>query len=150
MREHLQAGPQTAGGLRLFERRDQVGQGPVIHAPAALGRRDRQTDRQVRLVNARRPQEDDILRALDEAELGQTYLFSGVSALLIRISPLIVDDLVRLSGRRILRAPRHGTVMPDSRAQYKPIALDLRPLQILFETLVCARYGRQARGVKLQ
>jgi hypothetical protein len=32
---------------------------------------------------------------------------------------LIVDDLVRLSGRRIFRAPRHGTFMPDSRAQYK-------------------------------
>ena len=32
---------------------------------------------------------------------------------------LIVDDLVRLSGRRILRASRHATVMPDSRAQYK-------------------------------
>jgi hypothetical protein len=26
---------------------------------------------------------------------------------------------VRLSGRRIFRAPRHGTVMPDSRVQYK-------------------------------
>jgi hypothetical protein len=32
---------------------------------------------------------------------------------------LIVDDLVGLSGRRILRAPRHRTLMPDLRVQYK-------------------------------
>jgi hypothetical protein len=32
---------------------------------------------------------------------------------------LIVDDLVRLSGWRILRAPRHAPVMPNPRKKYK-------------------------------
>ena len=31
----------------------------------------------------------------------------------------LVDDLLRVTRRRILRAPRHATVMPDSRAEYK-------------------------------
>ena len=71
MREHLQARLQTAGGLRLFERRDQVGERAVVDAPAALRRGDGETDRQVRLADARRPEEDHILAALDEAELVQ-------------------------------------------------------------------------------
>lgn len=32
---------------------------------------------------------------------------------------LIVDDLARVVGRRILRAPRHAMLMPDSRVEYK-------------------------------
>ena len=72
MREDLQARLQAAGGLRFFERRDQVGERAVVDAPAALRRRDGETDRQVRLADARRPEEDHILAALDEAELVQT------------------------------------------------------------------------------
>jgi hypothetical protein len=32
---------------------------------------------------------------------------------------LVINDLVLIFGRRIRRASRHATVMPDSRAQYK-------------------------------
>jgi len=32
---------------------------------------------------------------------------------------LIIDDLPRVRRRRVFRAPRHGTLMPDSRIQYK-------------------------------
>ena len=32
---------------------------------------------------------------------------------------LVLDDLLRITRRRIFRAPRHGIVMPDSRGQYK-------------------------------
>lgn len=37
----------------------------------------------------------------------------------VDLTRLIVDDLLRVGWRRILRAPRHDTVMPDSRRQYK-------------------------------
>ena len=35
------------------------------------------------------------------------------------LSRLVINDLVLIFGRRIRRASRHATVMPDSRAQYK-------------------------------
>jgi len=38
---------------------------------------------------------------------------------LFHLPRLIVDDLPEVGRRRILRAPRHAPVMPDSRAQYK-------------------------------
>src|SRR5262245_55029716 len=72
MREHLQARVQAARSLRLFERRDQISERAVVDAPAALGGGDGETDRQVGLPDPRRAEEDDILAALDEAELVQT------------------------------------------------------------------------------
>ena len=73
MREHLQARLQSTRGLRFFERRDQVRERTVVDAATALRGGDREADRQVRLADARRPEEDDILAALDEAELVQTF-----------------------------------------------------------------------------
>src|SRR5689334_24186140 len=72
MREHFEAGVQPAGGLRLLERRDQVGQRAVVDASAALCGGDGETDRQMRCADARWPEEDHILAALDEAEFVQT------------------------------------------------------------------------------
>ena len=46
---------------------------PVIDAPAALRRGDGETDRQVRLADARWSEADHILPTLDEAELVQTF-----------------------------------------------------------------------------
>lgn len=73
MRQDLEPRLQASGGLRLFERRDEVGQGAVVDASSTLRGRDRQTDGQVRLANARRLEQDDILSALHEAELVQTF-----------------------------------------------------------------------------
>jgi hypothetical protein len=76
VREHLQVRLQAARGLRLFEGRNEIGKCAVIDAPPALGRRDRQTDRQMRFADAGRPEEDDILMTLDEAELVQLSIRS--------------------------------------------------------------------------
>ena len=73
MRENFETGLQATGGLGLFERGDQVGERAVVDTPAALRRGDGETDRQVRLADARRPEEDHILPTLDEAELMQTF-----------------------------------------------------------------------------
>ena len=35
------------------------------------------------------------------------------------LARVVIDDLARIGGRRSLRGPRHATVMPDSRIQYK-------------------------------
>lgn len=59
---------QVAGLLGVFERRDQVGERPVVEASATLRRGDGETDREMGLPNARWPEEDDILLPLDEAE----------------------------------------------------------------------------------
>src|SRR5690348_6827504 len=73
MREDLQAGLEPPGRLRLFERGDQVGERAVVDAAATLRRGDRQTDREVRLADAGRPEEDDILAPLDEAKLVEAF-----------------------------------------------------------------------------
>src|SRR5690606_12015885 len=73
MREHLEARVETTRGLRLFERRDQVGKRAVVDAPATLRRGDGKADGQVRLADARRSKEDHILAPLDEAELVQAF-----------------------------------------------------------------------------
>ena len=52
--EDLEAASQLAGGLGFFERGDEVGQSAVVDPAPALGRRDRQTDREVRLADAGR------------------------------------------------------------------------------------------------
>jgi len=69
MREDLQPRLQPSSGLRLFERGDQVSQRAVVDAPASLRCGDRKTDRQMRLTDSGRAEEDDILAALHEAEL---------------------------------------------------------------------------------
>ena len=69
MCQHLEARLQSTGGLRFFERRDQIGERAVVHATAALGGGDRQADREMRFADARRTEEDDVFAALDEAEL---------------------------------------------------------------------------------
>jgi hypothetical protein len=53
MGEHFQPRLQATGGLRLFKGRDEIGERAVVDVPPALGRRDGQTDRQVRLADAR-------------------------------------------------------------------------------------------------
>ncbi len=66
--ERAQAVRQSAAGLRVFERVQQIGERREVDAPAALRRGDRETEREVRFADAGRPEEDDILLPLDEAE----------------------------------------------------------------------------------
>src|SRR6266568_8993928 len=66
--ERLQSLTESAGGLGFFERGDEVGEGAVVDPAPALGTRDREADRQVRLADARRPEEDHVFLALNEAE----------------------------------------------------------------------------------
>ena len=55
IREDFETRLQAPGGLRLFQRGDQVGEPAVIGASAALRRGHAETDRQVRRVDARWP-----------------------------------------------------------------------------------------------
>lgn len=71
MREDLEATLKPPSGLGLFQRRDQVGERAVVDPPAALGRRDSETDRQMRLADPWRAEEDHVFAALDEAEFVQ-------------------------------------------------------------------------------
>ncbi len=54
--------------LRVLGRRDEVGERGVVDAAAALGRGDGEAHGQVRLPDARRPEEHHILAPLDEAQ----------------------------------------------------------------------------------
>src|SRR5689334_21131865 len=54
--------------LRLLERGDEIGEGAVVDAASTLSGRNGETDRQVRLADARWAEEDHVLFALDEAE----------------------------------------------------------------------------------
>jgi hypothetical protein len=72
MREHFQACLQAAGGLGLFQGRNQIGERAVVHAPAALRGRDGETNGQVCFADTGRPEKDHILSALDKAEFMQT------------------------------------------------------------------------------
>jgi hypothetical protein len=62
--ECLHAVQEPAGKLRFFERRDEIAQRAVVDAPTALRRSDGQADCQVRLADAGRSQEDDVLLSL--------------------------------------------------------------------------------------
>src|SRR6185436_20141459 len=73
MGQDLQPRVQATGGLGLFERGDQVGERAVVDAATALRGGNRQADREVCLADAWWPEEDDILAALDEAELVQAF-----------------------------------------------------------------------------
>src|SRR5579862_9617878 len=72
MGEHRESSPQLPSCLSLLERGDQVDECAVIHSSAALGCRNGEADRQMRLANPRWTQEHDVLLAIDEAELVQT------------------------------------------------------------------------------
>ena len=67
----LEALVQASGCLSLLEGVDQIGQGAVVDFSAALGGGDGQADGQVGLADAGRAEEDDVLLALNEAELVQ-------------------------------------------------------------------------------
>ena len=54
--------------LRLFQRRNEIGERPVVDPPTALRGGDRETDGEVGFPDARWPEENDILASLDEAE----------------------------------------------------------------------------------
>ena len=67
MGEHLEPSGQVAGGLGLGERVDEACERAVVDAPSGLGC----GDRQVGLSDPGRAEQDDVLGALDEAELVQ-------------------------------------------------------------------------------
>src|SRR5690606_29499525 len=67
--EHLHALGKSAGGLSFLQRCDQVGERPVIDAAPGLSGGNGEADSQVRLADAWRAEKDDVLLALDEAEL---------------------------------------------------------------------------------
>ena len=71
MGEHAQPPGQIAGGRGLGEGLDQRRERAVVDAPAGLGRRDREADRQVRFPDAWRAEQDHVLAAVQEAELVQ-------------------------------------------------------------------------------
>ena len=67
--EDLEAASQLAGGLGFFERGDEVGQSAVVDSAPALSRGSGEADREMRLADARRAEEDHVLLTLQEAEL---------------------------------------------------------------------------------
>ena len=69
MGEYLEARLQPTGGLRFLEGGNQIRERAVVDAPAALRGGNRQADRQVRLADTGRSQEDDILAALHETDV---------------------------------------------------------------------------------
>src|SRR5690606_18802970 len=78
VREHLEALLELARGLGLFEAGDEIGERAVVDAPPTLGRGNGQADRQVRLADAGRTQEDHVLFSFDEAEFVEALdLFSS-------------------------------------------------------------------------
>ena len=66
--EDLEAASQLAGGLGFFERGDEVGQSAVVDSAPALSRGNGEADREMRLADARRAEEDDVFLTLQEAE----------------------------------------------------------------------------------
>ena len=59
--EDLEAASELAGGLGFFERGDEIGQSAVVDSAPALRRRNGEADREMRLADARRAEEDDVL-----------------------------------------------------------------------------------------
>src|SRR5690606_38109431 len=107
VREHLEALLELARGLGLFEAGDEIGERAVVDAPPTLGRGNGQADGQVRLADAGRAQEDDVLFAFDEAELVEALdLFSSDRGLEAE-----VEALERLYGRKA--GGPHGGLEPS-------------------------------------
>ena len=69
MAEYGESAFQGSGSSILLERRDERSEGAVVNASSLLGGSDSKTDRQMSLADAGRSQQDDVLFALDEAEL---------------------------------------------------------------------------------
>ena len=88
----------------LFEGVDEVGQCAVVDSAAALGRGDGQADREVRLADAGRAEEDDVLLPLQEPEFVKRVdllpLDRGLEA--------EVEVLQRLDGRKTARSHGRG------------------------------------------
>lgn len=111
MAEHSEAALESAGCLRLLERGDQICEGAVVDATAMLGGSDCQANGQVGLADAGRPEQDDVLFALEEAELGQAVDLLALDRRLEREVELIVapfwESVIngRRSRRPLWRAP---------------------------------------------
>ena len=69
MAENGEPSCQRTGGSGFLERCDELGEGAVVNPAAVLRRRDGETDREMGLSDTGRSQQDDVLLALDEAEL---------------------------------------------------------------------------------
>lgn len=69
MGQRLQALCEATGSLGFLERFDQVCERAIVHAPAVLGRGDRQADGEMRFADTRWTQEDHVLLPFDKAEL---------------------------------------------------------------------------------
>ena len=76
MRQHLEPSLQPTRGLRFLERGDQIGERAVVDATAALCGSNRQTDREMRLADTGRAEEDDVLAAFDEVQLWRLSIWS--------------------------------------------------------------------------
>ena len=70
--ERAEAMREAAARLRFFQRVQEIGERREVDAPPMLGCRDRETQREVRLPDARRSKQHHILLALDEAERVET------------------------------------------------------------------------------
>jgi hypothetical protein len=97
--------------LRILERGDEVGERGVVDAAATLGRGDGEAHGQVRLPDARRPEEHDILASLDEAQRVEALELVAFDARL----EAEVEVRERLHGRES-RGP-HGGLQPPLIAQ---------------------------------
>ena len=90
----------------FLERCDELGEGAVVNPAAVLRRRDGETDREMGLSDTGRSQQDDVLLALDEAELVE------------------ILDLFTLDGRleREVGSPSRRYVGPTARRSQSPLA----------------------------
>ena len=68
MRQHPQPPGEFSGGLGVHE---PIRPAKVPDAPAGLGGRDRQADRQMRLAHPGRTEQDDVLGTVEESQLVQ-------------------------------------------------------------------------------
>lgn len=99
--ERAEAAGELATDLRLFERRDEIGERRVVDAPSALRRGDGETDGEMRFADAGRAEKDDILPALNEGERVQA-LETGLSGSFDSTDTLLVALIACL--RHHLRA----------------------------------------------
>ena len=110
--------------LRVLEGRDEVGERGVVHATAALGRGDGEAHGQVGLPDARGPEKDHILPALDKAQRVEALQLVALDARL----EAEIEIGERLHGRES-RGPHGGLeppliaerdVAPEERAHRLP------------------------------
>src|SRR5690348_11459757 len=75
---------EAAAELGLLEGIDEIGEGTVVHAAAALRRGHRETQREVCFPHAGRSEQDDIFFSLDEAQGVETLDLLALEARLKR------------------------------------------------------------------